>query len=206
MVGSGSSGGGGEEGFTGRAAIGYDHGYDGEVFYLGLALDERYVEGWVEGCLERIGEDDPDEEQLFRDLWEDETQRELVIESLQAFEISQSILYPTCMQSRDTYCDAYYYCRRYTSDGGRIWWRYVVRASRELTSGESSGGSKVSPDGCSSTTRRQARPMPNSSPTVRSVAGRWSGRLSGRRPLPYFPRLTSITCKCVPASTLVCWI
>ena len=36
MVGRGSSGGGGEEGFTGRAAIGYDHGYDGEVFYLGL--------------------------------------------------------------------------------------------------------------------------------------------------------------------------
>jgi hypothetical protein len=41
MVGSGSSGGGGEEGFTGRAAIGYVLGYDGEVFYLGLALDER---------------------------------------------------------------------------------------------------------------------------------------------------------------------
>jgi hypothetical protein len=38
----------------------------------------------VEGCLERIGEDDPDEEQLFRDLWEDETQRDVVIESLQA--------------------------------------------------------------------------------------------------------------------------
>jgi hypothetical protein len=84
MVGSGSSGGGGEEGFTGRAAIGYDHGYDGEIFYLGLALDERYVEGWVEGCLERIGEDDPEEELLFRDLWEDETQREVVIESLKA--------------------------------------------------------------------------------------------------------------------------
>jgi hypothetical protein len=30
------------------------------------------------------GEDDPDEEQLFRDLWEDETQREVVIESLKA--------------------------------------------------------------------------------------------------------------------------
>jgi hypothetical protein len=30
------------------------------------------------------GEDDPDEEQLFRDLWEDETQREAVIESLKA--------------------------------------------------------------------------------------------------------------------------
>jgi hypothetical protein len=48
MVGSRSSGSGGEEGFTGRAAIGYDHGYDGQLFYLGLALDERYVEGWVE--------------------------------------------------------------------------------------------------------------------------------------------------------------
>jgi hypothetical protein len=32
MVGSGSSGGGGEEGFTDRAAIGYDHGYEAEVF------------------------------------------------------------------------------------------------------------------------------------------------------------------------------
>jgi hypothetical protein len=38
----------------------------------------------VEGCLERIGEDDPDEEQIFRDLWEDETQREVVIEKLKA--------------------------------------------------------------------------------------------------------------------------
>jgi hypothetical protein len=28
--------------------------------------------------------DDPDEEQIFRDLWEDETQREVVIESLKA--------------------------------------------------------------------------------------------------------------------------
>src|SRR5215204_1066411 len=84
MVGRGSSGGGGEEGFTGRAAIGYDHGYDGEVFYLGLALDSHYVDGWVEGCLERIGEDYPVEEQIFRDLWEDETQREMVIESLKA--------------------------------------------------------------------------------------------------------------------------
>jgi hypothetical protein len=84
VVGGSVSGGGGEEGFTGRAAIGYDHGYDGEVFYLGLALDPHYVDGWVEGCLERIGEDEPDEEQLFRDLWEDETQREVVIESLKA--------------------------------------------------------------------------------------------------------------------------
>src|SRR5215204_1996481 len=83
MLGDGSSGGGGGgEPFTGRAAIGYDHGYDAEVFYLGLALDERYIEGWVEGCLERIGEDNPEEEQLFRDLWDDETQRDVVIESL----------------------------------------------------------------------------------------------------------------------------
>jgi hypothetical protein len=85
MLGGGPSGGGGvDEPFTGRAAIGYDHGYDGEVFYLGLALDPAYIEGFVEGCLERIGEDDPEEEDLFRDLWEDETQREVVIESLKA--------------------------------------------------------------------------------------------------------------------------
>jgi len=115
-------------------------------------------------------------------------------EGLRVFEIPQSILYPTCMQSRETYCDVYYYYPRYTTDGGQIWWRYVVHASRELTSGESSGGSKVSTDGCSSMTRRQARPMPNSSLTAPSVAGRWSGRVPGRRPLPYFLRLTSITC------------
>jgi hypothetical protein len=34
--------------------------------------------------MRRISEDDPDEEQIFRDLWEDETQREIVIESLKA--------------------------------------------------------------------------------------------------------------------------
>ena len=84
MVGNESSGGGGDEGFTGRAAIGYDHGYDAEVFYLGLALDPNYVDGFVEGCLESIGEDDPDEEQNFRDLWEDESQRDVVLESLKA--------------------------------------------------------------------------------------------------------------------------
>ncbi len=45
-------------------------GYAGEIFYLSPSARPRYVEGWVEGCLERIGEDDPEEEQLFRDLWE----------------------------------------------------------------------------------------------------------------------------------------
>jgi hypothetical protein len=38
----------------------------------------------VEVCLEKIDQDDPDGELLFRDLWEDETQREVVIESLKA--------------------------------------------------------------------------------------------------------------------------
>jgi hypothetical protein len=56
----------------------------GNVTALGLALDEKYIEGFVEGCLERIGEDNPEEELLFRDLFEDETQRDVVIESLQA--------------------------------------------------------------------------------------------------------------------------
>ena len=37
-------------------------------------------------ALQRIGsdEDDPDEERLFRNLWDEETQREVVIESLKA--------------------------------------------------------------------------------------------------------------------------
>ncbi len=48
--------------FEGRAAVGYDHGYDAEVFYLGLALDPKFVEG----CPERIGEDDPDQEDFLR--------------------------------------------------------------------------------------------------------------------------------------------
>ncbi len=84
MAGNGASGGGGDEGLAGRAATGYDHGYDAEVFYPGLGLDPAYVEGWVQGCLEGIGEDNPDEERLFRDLWEDPTQRDVVIESLKA--------------------------------------------------------------------------------------------------------------------------
>ena len=31
----------------GRAAIGYDHGYDAQKFYKGLALDPKYIEGFV---------------------------------------------------------------------------------------------------------------------------------------------------------------
>jgi hypothetical protein len=46
---------------------------------------EVRLRGFVEGCLARIGEeDDPSEERLFRDLWEEETQREVVIDCLLA--------------------------------------------------------------------------------------------------------------------------
>ncbi len=67
----------------GRAATGYDHGYDAQVFYLGLALDPAYVEGFVEGGLERIGEDDAEGEMFLRDLWED-GEKEAVLEMIQA--------------------------------------------------------------------------------------------------------------------------
>ena len=54
-----------------------------EVFYLGLALDEGYVEGFVEGCLERIGEDDPDGEGLLRGIREEgDDDRGFVLEAL----------------------------------------------------------------------------------------------------------------------------
>jgi hypothetical protein len=73
----------GEGVFEGRAAVGYDHGYNAEeVFYLGLALDEKYVEGFVEGCLERIGEDDPNEEEFSRGVWEDGDDRGFVLEAI----------------------------------------------------------------------------------------------------------------------------
>jgi hypothetical protein len=50
-----------------------------------VRLDPKYVVGFVEGSLERIGEDDPEEEQILRDLWEGEkTQREVLIGSLKA--------------------------------------------------------------------------------------------------------------------------
>ncbi len=70
--------------FEGRGAIGYDHGYDAQKFSLDLALDPKYIDGFLEGCLERIGEDEPDDEALFRDLWEDECERETVLMVLQA--------------------------------------------------------------------------------------------------------------------------
>lgn len=86
MVGDGGFNGDGPESgpmFEGGAAIGYDHGYDAEVFYLGLALDPAYIEGFVEGCLERIDEDDPDGEDLLRGKWE-KGDKEMALEVLQA--------------------------------------------------------------------------------------------------------------------------
>ena len=50
-----------------RGALGYDHGYDAQKSYLRLALDLRYVEGFTEGCLERIGEAYPNGEVFLRD-------------------------------------------------------------------------------------------------------------------------------------------
>jgi hypothetical protein len=35
------------EAFTGGPALGYDHGYGGEVFYLGLALAPKDIGGFV---------------------------------------------------------------------------------------------------------------------------------------------------------------
>lgn len=70
--------------FEGRAATGCEYGYDAQKFYLGLAFDPKYVEGFAERCLERIGEDEPEDEALFRDLWEDEGERETVLRILQA--------------------------------------------------------------------------------------------------------------------------
>ncbi len=70
--------------FRDRATIGYEHGYDAEGFYLGLALDPKYVEGFVQGCLERIGEDDPDGEEFLRSIWEEGDDREFVLEMLKS--------------------------------------------------------------------------------------------------------------------------
>ncbi len=61
-------------GSEGRAAMGYDHGYDAEVFYLGFALDEKYIQGFVEGCPESIG-DNSEGEMFLRAEWEEGLRR-----------------------------------------------------------------------------------------------------------------------------------
>jgi hypothetical protein len=49
-----------------------------------VALDPAYVEGFVEGALERIGEDDPGGEDFFRDIWEEGDDRDFVLEALKS--------------------------------------------------------------------------------------------------------------------------
>jgi hypothetical protein len=63
----------------GGVAVSYDHGYDGQLL-------PRAGSGPLlrRGCLERIGEDTPEEERLFLDLRKDETQHDVVLESLKA--------------------------------------------------------------------------------------------------------------------------
>lgn len=77
---------GAEAQFTGLAATGYDHGYDFQVFYEGDARDNGYVEGFVDGSLERLGEEEPEEESMLRRLWEDggAEDRFFVLEDLKA--------------------------------------------------------------------------------------------------------------------------
>ena len=41
-----------------NGAISYYHGYDEEVFQLGLAFDEEYVGGFAGRCLQRTGKDE----------------------------------------------------------------------------------------------------------------------------------------------------
>ena len=47
-------------------------------------MDLTYIEGCVEGGLDRIGEDEPEDEDLLRDLWEDQGERDTVLMVLQA--------------------------------------------------------------------------------------------------------------------------
>lgn len=68
----------------GIAAIGYDFGYDAPVFHEGHADDQEYVKGFVEGCLERIADEEPEEVGFLRSLWEggDGWDRNSVLEML----------------------------------------------------------------------------------------------------------------------------
>ena len=49
-----------------------------------MALDPNYIEGFVEGGLERIGEDEQEDEVMLRILWEDEGEKDTVLEILKA--------------------------------------------------------------------------------------------------------------------------
>ncbi len=51
-------------------------------FVKGWPLDPKYIGGFVEGCLERIGEVNSEDEAFFRDMWDDEDERETVLRIL----------------------------------------------------------------------------------------------------------------------------
>ena len=71
--------------FEGMAAIGYDYGYDAAIFHEGHAGDEEYVRGFVEGCLERlVDQDKPEEADYLGNLWEngDEEDKRHALEML----------------------------------------------------------------------------------------------------------------------------
>ncbi len=56
----------------GMSAVGFDYGYDALVFHESHAEDEGYLAGFVEGCLERLlDQDEPDEANFLRGLWKD---------------------------------------------------------------------------------------------------------------------------------------
>lgn len=50
--------------------IGYDDGYEILVFHEGHVDDADYVRGFVEGCLERIAEEDSEGASLLGNLWQ----------------------------------------------------------------------------------------------------------------------------------------
>jgi hypothetical protein len=60
---------------------------EGRAFLQGSSrssrIESKYVAGFVEGCLERIGEDDQEGEDLLRGEWE-EGDKEMVLEILRA--------------------------------------------------------------------------------------------------------------------------
>ncbi|MBA2625737.1 MAG: hypothetical protein H0U89_09055 [Acidimicrobiia bacterium] len=63
--------------FEGMAAIGYDYGYDAAIFHEGHADDEEYVRGFVEGCLERlIDQDEPEEAEHLGSLWKSDDEED----------------------------------------------------------------------------------------------------------------------------------
>ena len=69
---------------TDRALQGYAHGRYHMVFYRGLALDPRYVDGFVEGCLRRVAEDRLQGARNLREYLKNPEMREHVLDVLRS--------------------------------------------------------------------------------------------------------------------------